>query len=180
MSSRTFLGWHLYSMILWEFSSNSIKWSDLQMKAIQLSWERGFCFSWRVSVKPAGAADATAWLESPQLLTVEQINAVGALQSLLKPRLHQFPRMSDLVWLSEISAQVPLTLHICPNTRARGTLYVMQSQESVQHSSNSESTVRTMWNKRNLLSTKAELKFSVCWKYIWKMKSFHMALFSSV
>lgn len=125
MSSRTFLGWHLYSVILWEFSSNSTKWSDLP-----LSWERGFCSSWCVSVKLAGAADATAWLESPQRLTVEPINAFGALQSLLKPRLHQFPRMYDLVWLSEISAQVPLTLHICPNTRVRGTLYVMQSRVS--------------------------------------------------
>lgn len=68
------------------------------MKAVQLSWESGFRFSWPLSVNPSGAADAIAWLEPhypTQCLTVEPIKVFGALQALLKPRLHQFPRMSD-------------------------------------------------------------------------------------
>jgi len=34
------------------------------MKAIQLSCERRLCFSWHVSVHPAGAADTMAWFRA--------------------------------------------------------------------------------------------------------------------
>ena len=84
----------------------------------------------------------SAWVPPPQRLIVEPIKAFRALQSLRKPRWHQCPRMSDFGCPSICPS--PLTIHICLQARARNTLRTMQSQESVQRSSNSVNSENDM------------------------------------